>query len=68
MKLIALLTCLVFVSHAHAVERGTLRASLLAGQVGLFGDPADGGANALGLAGFGRLSKLASRSRLNFVF
>jgi hypothetical protein len=45
----ALLICLCV--NAKAIERGTLRVSALAGQVGLFGDPGNGGANALGLAG-----------------
>jgi|GEM_PF-4624837 len=43
---------LVFLSlQTHALERGTLRVAALAGQVGLFGDPGNSGANALGLAG-----------------
>jgi hypothetical protein len=43
---------LVFIcANAGAHERGTLRASALAGQVGLFGDPGSNGANSLGLAG-----------------
>lgn len=38
-------------TQAHALERGTLRVAALAGQVGLFGDPGNNGASALGLAG-----------------
>jgi hypothetical protein len=47
----ALLALLFFSSSSHALEKGTIRAAGLVGQVGLFGDPGTNGSNALGLAG-----------------
>ena len=41
----------LFSLSAHALEKGTIRAAGLLGQVGLFGDPGTNGANGLGLAG-----------------
>jgi hypothetical protein len=44
-------TLVTLTSLAHAYEKRTIRASGLIGQVGLLGDPGNGGANGLGLAG-----------------
>lgn len=43
------LSFLITASNAHAYTAGQFRISGLLGQVGLLGDPGDGGANALGL-------------------